>query len=70
MESEILQIATGQGIWAVLFVGLFFYVLQENSKREENFQEIILALTEKLDTLESIKKDLIEVKEGLSSFLK
>ena len=44
---------------------LLFYVLKENSKRKQSFLDIILALTEKLDTLESIKEALAEIKDDL-----
>ncbi len=44
---------------------LLFYVLKENSKRKQSFLDIILALTEKLDTLESIKETLAEIKDDL-----
>lgn len=70
MESEVLQLAASQGLWAILFVCLLFYVLKENSKREQSFQDIILALTEKLDTLESIKEDLEEIKDDLQNVAK
>ena len=70
MESEVFKLVASQGIWAVLFVCLLFYVLNENSKREQSFQDIILALTEKLDTLDSIKDDLAEIKDGLHGFVK
>jgi len=33
-ETEALRLAVTQGVFAVLFVILFFYVLRENSKRE------------------------------------
>ena len=65
MENEVLQLAASQGLWAMLFVCLLFYVLKENSKREQSFQDIILALTEKLDTIESIKEALAEIKDDL-----
>lgn len=70
MESEVVQLATSQGVWAVLFVCLLFYVLKENSQREQNFQDIILGLTEKLDTLDSIKDDLEVIKDELGGFTK
>ncbi len=69
MELDVLQLAASQGLWAVLFVALLFYVLKENSQREQNFQEIILALTEKLDTLESIKEDLVEIRDNLQNVI-
>lgn len=34
MEAEILKVAASQGLWAVLFVALLFYVLKHNEKRE------------------------------------
>lgn len=70
METEILQMATSQGVWAVLFVALLFFVLKENSKREEKFQDIITSLTENLDTLDTIKSDLLEIKTALQSLKK
>lgn len=69
MELDVLQLAASQGLWAVLFVALLFYVLKENSQREQNFQEIILALTEKLDTLESIREDLVEIRDNLQNVI-
>lgn len=69
MELDVLQLAASQGLWAVHFVALLFYVLKENSQREQNFQEIILALTEKLDTLESIKEDLVEIRDNLQNVI-
>ncbi len=70
MENELIQLAASQGLWAMLFVSLLFYVLKENSKREQSFQDIILALTEKLDTLDSIKDDLAEIKDNLQNVTK
>ena len=67
MENEILQLAASQGLWAVLFVLLLLYVLKENSKREEKFQDIIANLTERLDILDVIKKDVVDMKEDLHS---
>lgn len=65
MESEVLQLAASQGLWAVMFVGLLFYVLKENSTREEKFQDIISNLTERLDALDILKKDVDDIKDSL-----
>jgi predicted membrane protein len=35
LNQEILKLAVNQGIWAVLFVALLFYVLKTGEKREE-----------------------------------
>lgn len=65
MENEILKIAVNQGLWAVLFVVLLFFVLNENSKREEKYQDIISKLTDKFNILEDVKKDVEEVKDKI-----
>lgn len=65
MENEILQLAASQGLWAVMFVILLLYVLKENSKREEKIQDIISNLTERLDMLDVIKRDVVEMKDDL-----
>ena len=35
MEAEIVKMAASQGLFAVLFVALLFYVLKTNEHREE-----------------------------------
>lgn len=64
IEQEILKIAASQGLWAVLFVALLFWVLRENARREERYQTIIESLSEKLGVVYDIKQtvDKIEVK--------
>ncbi|GKX68349.1 BhlA/UviB family holin-like peptide [Inconstantimicrobium mannanitabidum] len=63
MESNIIQLVATQGGFAVLFSYLLFYVLKENSKREENYQEIIKRFS---DSLPEIKEEI----ETLNSKLK
>ncbi|MTK11092.1 MAG: bacteriocin [Clostridiaceae bacterium] len=69
MEDKILDLAVQQGIWAVLFIALLFFVLNENSKRESKYQEIISQLTDKFqcieDGLNCIKDDVKEVKDKI-----
>lgn len=65
MEEKIIELASTQGIWTVLSVGLIFYILKNQEKRyvcqeerEEKYQEIILNLTDKLNLVEDVKKML------------
>ena len=58
MQNEVFKIALQNGIFAVLFVFLFFYVLKENAKREAKYQEII----KKLSTVIEEKIKCIETK--------
>lgn len=69
MESEVLKLASTQGVWAALSVALIFYILKAQEKRdikqeerERKYQEIISALTDKLNVIEDVKKDVEEVK--------
>ncbi|KNF06946.1 protein of unknown function DUF2762 [Gottschalkia purinilytica] len=65
MEQEIIKIALSQGLWAVLFVFMLFYVLRENSKREANYQDIIKELSEKFNIVEDVKEDVREIKKKI-----
>ncbi|ABG87870.1 BhlA/UviB family holin-like peptide [Clostridium perfringens] len=64
MDSEMFKLIATQGAFALLFSYLLFYVLKENSKREENYQSIIKELTE---LLPSIKNDVEDIKNKLNS---
>ncbi|MCY6485391.1 BhlA/UviB family holin-like peptide [Clostridium aestuarii] len=72
MENELWKMASSQGIWAALSVALIFYILKAQEKRdvkqeerEKNYQTIIGKLTEKLNIVEDVKKDVEEIKEQL-----
>jgi len=59
METEIIKLAASQGIFAVLFVALLFYVLRYNEKREER----LLSCLEKLTSqYEGLAHDVGEIK--------
>lgn len=62
MENEIVKTIASQGAWALLFVWLLFYVLKENSKRENNYQETINKLADNISIIEDIKEDVKEIK--------
>ena len=72
MTDEILKLASTQGVWAALSVALIFYILKAQEKRylkqddrEGKYQEIIATLTDKLNVIEDVKKDVEEVKSYL-----
>ena len=74
MESQILDAALSQGIWAVLFVALLFYILRSQEKRDEkqeereaNYRELLTDLSHKLDIVESIQNDINQIKNTLES---
>ena len=43
--SSILQVALQQGIWAALYIYLFFRMLKENAEREAKYQSMIDTLS-------------------------
>ncbi len=72
MSSELIKTAASQGVWAVLSVSLIFYVLKAQEKRdikqeerEQNYQNIITNITDRLNTMDNIKSDVEDIKEGM-----
>lgn len=62
MEEGILKLAMTQGLWAVLFVALLFYVLRNNEKREERLLGCLEQMGEQYENLSS---DVKETKESI-----
>lgn len=46
----ILEVALQQGIWAALYIYLFFRMLKENAQREEKYQGMIDTLSHNIQT--------------------
>jgi len=72
MEEQLYELATTQGIWALLSIVLIFYILKAQEKRdtrqeerESSYQTIISGLSEKLNIVEDIKNDISEIKNTL-----
>ena len=70
MEQEIIKVAATQGLWALLFVALLFWVLRENAKREDNYQQLLLDLTGKFGILEDVQRDVGEVKATVNELVR
>ena len=48
--ENILEVALQQGIWAALYIYLFFRMLRENAQREEKYQQMIDTLSQNIQT--------------------
>lgn len=55
MEQALIEAATTQGIWVLLFISLFLYTIKNNEKlvekqdqREVNYQKLLSDMTEKI----------------------
>ncbi len=74
MGSEVLKIATTQGVWATVAVALIFYILksqekrdQKQDEREKKYQEIVENLTEQLYIVKELKENIEEIKDLIVS---
>lgn len=57
--QTILEAALQQGIWAALYIYLFFRMLKENATREERYQKMIDHLSNDIaDGIEDIQNRL------------
>lgn len=62
MWDEIVNLAIKNGLWAVLFLGLFIFVIKDSSAREKKYQQTIKDLTAHLGIVKEIKDDVDEIK--------
>ncbi len=59
MEAEVLKMAASQGLFAMLFVALLFYVLRHNERREERLMSCLEKITQDVTC---IRNDIEELK--------
>ncbi len=77
MESELIKLASSQGIWTVLTVILLFYIIRNQEKRdqkqddrESNYQDLLHELTLQLNIIKEIKEEINDVKNRIISGIK
>ena len=70
LEQALIEAATTQGIWVLLFVSLFMYTIKNNEKlaekqdkREENYQKLLSDMTEKYEVVEDIRNSVDEIQK-------
>ena len=61
--SELIKTVISNGVFAMLFVFLFFYQLKDSAHREEEYQHTIQDLTKHLEVIEEVKEQVCELKE-------
>ena len=62
MWEDIIKMAAETGIWAVLFVWLFFRQQKDSKTREEKCQQMVDVLSERLGLIAEIKTDVEVIK--------
>ena len=70
MVDEMINLAISNGLWAVLFVMLFLYQIQNSTKREKKYQEVIDSLTNSFGLLKNIDANIKAVSKELSKIKK
>lgn len=66
--AKILELAVSQGIWAVLYIYLFFRMLKENKDREECYQEMITHLSSNIEQgIDKIQSQLDDITDSICS---
>ena len=65
--EEFLRVIISNGIFAVLFVFLYFWQLKDSEKREEAYRQTIAQLTLHLAKMERIEQDIDEIKQFLEA---
>ena len=63
MWEGVFETVATSGVFAVLFVSLLWYLLQDSRKRETKYQSIIETLTDRLEVVEDIRKKIEEIGE-------
>ena len=70
LEQVLIEAATTQGIWVLLFVSLFLYTIKNNEKlvekqdkREENYQKLLSDMTEKYAVVEDIRNSVDDIQK-------
>lgn len=61
--------AAQTGIWAVLFVFLFFYQIKDSKAREEKYQSTIEQLATSLEIVAEIHEKVQEIKQSITQRL-
>lgn len=66
MWDQIFEAAAQSGIWAILFVVLFFIQIKDSKTREEKYQNTIDALAEKLKMIAEVKAVVEDIMKKIS----
>ena len=72
LEQVLIEAATTQGIWVLLFISLFLYTIKNNEKlvekqdkREENYQKLLSDMTEKYAVVKDIRNSVDEIQKKM-----
>ena len=67
MWEKLVETMAANGVWALLFLALLVYQLQDSKRREEKYTATITSLTQGLNALEGIKQDIKNIIQTIDS---
>ncbi|MCR4725818.1 MAG: hypothetical protein K5753_01200 [Clostridia bacterium] len=67
MWEQLVDYMASNGVWALLFLALLVYQLQDSKRREEKYTSTITSLTQGLNALEGIKQDIKNIIQTIDS---
>lgn len=71
IKEKIWEKILKEGVWAVLFVSLLFYVMNDAKAREEKYQNMIQNLTNTLSTdIKNINNNIADIKDSVKVVLR
>ena len=69
MWDKILELAIGDGLWALLFCVLLIYELKDSRARENKYQETITSLTKDLEYMRDIDEDIESMNNAVREYM-
>ncbi|MDE6210384.1 MAG: hypothetical protein K2G42_00195 [Clostridia bacterium] len=69
MWDQILQLAIGDGLWALLFCVLLIYELKDSRARETKYQNTISSLAKDLEYMKDIDEDIEDLNNAVKEYM-
>ncbi len=69
MWDQILQLAIGDGLWALLFCVLLIYELKDSRAREIKYQNTISSLAKDLEYMKEIDEGMEDMNNAIREYI-
>ncbi len=65
MWSDVWETAMQNGLWAMMFIALFYVQLKDSKIRETKYQQTIESLAKKIDVINDINEKVDDIREAI-----
>ncbi|MDE6869480.1 MAG: hypothetical protein K2O31_02975 [Clostridia bacterium] len=69
MWDQILQLAIGDGLWALLFCVLLIYELKDSRARETKYQNTISSLAKDLEYMKDMDEEIEDMNNAVREYM-